>query len=151
MADLKTANEVVNDGDTKVEAATVLADTNKGEISPAADQSNRGAEMAARMTVTTPKVKPQGSVEVPRQDQGEDVVRGNTILKADGTVQYIDPDDLEKETAIESFPTTICVNCRNHGHDDVKLDKRGFCSKCGFKLNKIANTALEPDPAVVRN
>ena len=55
MADSKEANVVENDGDTKIEAAVPLADTTKGEVSPAADQSNRGAEMAARMAVTVPK------------------------------------------------------------------------------------------------
>lgn len=128
--------------ETKIEEATPLADTKKGEISPAADQSTRGDEIAARMAVTPVKTKPAGDNLTP--EQKAILQNGGKIINEDGEEEFVDPDDLGSTIVTEEFPRTICVNCRNHGRGDVTLNDRGFCKRCGFKLNRVHNTALEP-------
>jgi len=126
---------MAKDSETKIEEATPLADVSKGEISPAADQSDRGGEIAARMAVTPVRMK---------QAVVEKEVKEGKFINEDGDEEFVDPDDLETTVVNEEFPRTVCINCRNHDRGDVPLDDRGFCKRCGFKLSRVHNMALEP-------
>lgn len=123
------------DVETKVENG--VAPAAPGEMSPTADQSNRDAEIASRMAMTPVRTLGQAKVEEAKKKLPK------FTTDKDGERVYTDPDDLEEEAKIEEFPRDVCLNCQNHGRVN-KLDDRGFCSKCGFKLNRVYNMALEP-------
>lgn len=137
---------ITQDPETAIAEATPLADTTVGEISPAADQSNRGAEIAARMA---PQVTPVKTIDQPltasKLTPEEETIRRQGYRELeDGTRVYVDPEELEeKATEARAFPTDNCLNCLNHGKDSA-LDEKGFCSTCGFKLNRVRNIGLEP-------
>jgi hypothetical protein len=140
------AHEQTSETEVKDGPISTVAD----EQSPAADQSNRDAEMAARMAVTPPKTRGDEK-KANGEDEGEvyqqRLSRSAAASEFDDEgkpTKFVDPDDLEAEVVNESFPTTYCQNCKNHGRGEVKLDKKGFCEQCGFKLNRVSNRALEP-------
>lgn len=137
---------VAQDPETVIAPATPLADTKLGEISPAADQSNRGAEIAARMAPqVTPVVTVDQQPATPKLSPEEEAVRRRGYREtAEGSREYIDPDELEEKTeAAQAFPTEFCLNCLNHGREN-RLNSNGFCPACGFKLDRVRNIKLEP-------
>jgi hypothetical protein len=136
MAEQKKAVVKTQDPETKIEDG--LAPPAPGETSPTADQSNRDAEIAARMAVVPVRTLGQQKAEQAKAKKEAELVN------KDGETEFVDPDDLEEQVINEQFPKDVCMNCRNHGRGEVKLDNRGFCKKCGFKLNRVFNMALEP-------
>lgn len=134
------------DPETTIEAAALLADPSRGEISPAADQSNRGNEMAARMA---PQVTPVRTIDQPAAGpkltpEQEAERRRGYREDIEGNRVYIDPDELEEAaTEAQEFPRENCLNCLNHGREN-KLNENGFCPVCGFKLDRVRNIKLEP-------
>ena len=141
MAAAKDSKPQVQDPETKIVEGAVP--TVPGEISPAADQSNRDSEIAARMAVTpvrTLQPKVEETKEIPVTE----------IEDEEGVTVFIDPDELEEKQKVEALPQDVCINCRNQGRGEVELDHKGFCSKCGFKLNRLHNMALVPSPVPVK-
>lgn len=141
-----TQSAITQDPETVIAPATPLANPALGEISPAADQSNREAQMAAMMQ---PQVTPVKTVDQLTQTSqltpGEEAVRKRGYTEdADGNRLYIDPDELEeKATEAQAFPVNECLNCLNHGRHNP-LNDNGFCPVCGFKLDRVRNIKLEP-------
>jgi hypothetical protein len=126
--------------ETKIEKATPLADTSKGEVSPAADQTNRTDQLAAQLAAAPLKTPPSENVSRENPPGGEHYT---PTVSSDG--DFVDPDSLVLPAPVAAFPTKTCINCENQGRHNVPLDENGFCKKCGFKLNRISNMALEPD------
>lgn len=137
MADNKpTKTASPQSKDTVVETGRATAA--EGEINPSADQGNRGDVIAAQMAVTPVRTLAMAKAEVTKKSKVD-----KTIINDMGEIEYVDPDDLETTQIKESIPTDVCLNCKNQGRDS-KLDDKGFCKVCGFKLNRLRNIQLEP-------
>lgn len=138
--------------DTKVEKGR--ANAAPGEIDPSADQGNREQQLAAQLAAAPVKTLDMKKEEDKKsEEEVEDLSPREAALKnrqtqyvdEDGTTKYIDPDEFEEVPTHEQIPTDVCLNCKHHGVES-KLSESGFCTNCGFKLNRIANMQLEPKP-----
>jgi len=136
MADKKPKKTATpQDKETKVE--TGHASAAPGEIDPSADQSNRSDVLAAQLASA-----PVKTLDVQKAEEAKKS-HETSFVNESGETEFVDPDELEVVEVHETIPTDVCINCKHQGRES-QLDDKGFCKKCGFKLNRLHNIQLEP-------